>query len=136
MKRTHIILIIVMFVAIAVIIATIHDSSTYADFSKAKLNPNESFQIIGKLNKQKEIKYDSTFENQSLSFYLIDDKNIESKVVYYGSKPNDFVKLQSVVVTGKMVGDVFIAKEMLLKCPSKYTKNGNDFNKYSSEKSK
>jgi cytochrome c-type biogenesis protein CcmE len=132
MKRMHIILVIVMFVAIAVIIATIHDSSTYADFAKAKRSQGEPFQIIGKLDKSKEIKYDSTLKNQSLSFYLIDDKNKECKVVYYGNKPNDFIKLQEVVVTGKMEGDIFIANEMLLKCPSKYTKAEGDFSKFSS----
>jgi len=133
MKRLHIILLIVMFIAIAVVIATIQDSSTYADFDQAKKNPEESFQIIGKLDKNKEINYDSTFENLSLSFYMTDNKNVECKVVYYGNKPNDFKKLQEVVVTGKMKGDVFIASEMLLKCPSKYTKTEGEFRKVSSK---
>ncbi|MFA5783059.1 MAG: cytochrome c maturation protein CcmE [Bacteroidales bacterium] len=124
MKKTHIVILIVMVVAIAVVIGTIHDSGAYADFDKAKKNPGETFQIIGQLNKKREIKYDSTLQNQSLSFYLIDDKGVECRVLYYGSKPNDFVKLQQLVVTGKMEGCVFIAGEMLLKCPSKYTKEG------------
>jgi cytochrome c-type biogenesis protein CcmE len=134
MKRSHIILIVVLFVAIAVIVATIHDSSTYADFSQAKKYPQRSFQIIGKLNKEKEIKYDSTLENLSMSFYMTDNKNEECKVVYYGTKPNDFNKLQEVVVTGKMENNIFVTKEMLLKCPSKYSKTEGEFSKFSSKK--
>jgi len=126
MKKSHIILIILMFVAIAVVIGTLHDSSTYSDFTKAKANPDKTVQIIGKLDKKKEIKYDSTLKSQSLEFYMIDDKNVENKVLYYGSKPNDFMKLQEVVVTGKMQSDVFVASEMLLKCPSKYSKSVGD----------
>ena len=109
-----------MIVAVAIVISTVYDSGTYSDFTVAKKNPGETFQIIGQLNKKREIKYDSTLQNQSLSFFLIDDKGVECQVLYYGSKPNDFRKLTMTVITGKMEGDVFIAAQVLTKCPSKY----------------
>ena len=134
MKKVHIIIMIVLIVAVAIVIGTLNESGTYADFGTAKKNPKKSFQIIGKLETLKEIKYDSTVENQKLTFFLLDNKGKECQVVYYGNKPIDFGKLSEVVVTGKMDEDVFFAEEMLLKCPSKYTKTGSDISKYKSEK--
>ncbi|NTW34005.1 MAG: cytochrome c maturation protein CcmE [Bacteroidetes bacterium] len=125
MKRSHIILLLIIFASIAVVIGTLHNSSTYSDFATAKNNKTQTFQIIGKLDKNKEIKYDSTLTNLSLSFFLTDNKKNECKVIYYGNKPNDFAKLDQVVVTGKMNDSVFIASEMLFKCPSKYQR-GNE----------
>ena len=134
MKRSHIILLLILSASIAVVIGTLYNSSSYSDFSTARKNPNEMYQIIGKLNKNKEIKYDSTLSNLSLSFFLTDNKKNDCKVIYYGAKPNDFTKLDQVVVTGKMNDSVFEATEMLLKCPSKYNKSKEEFSKYSSGK--
>ena len=49
-----------------------------------------------------------------------DDEGLEKKVILNQSKPQDFEMSESIVVTGKMKGDSFVADEILLKCPSKY----------------
>ena len=36
------------------------------------------------------------------------------------AKPQDFELSEQIVLTGKMQGDVFMASDMLMKCPSKY----------------
>ena len=44
----------------------------------------------------------------------------ECKVVFQGSKPQDFERSEQIVLTGKMVGEEFHASKILMKCPSKY----------------
>jgi len=133
MKKIHIVLIIFLAVAFAIIYATIYNSDTYADFSEAKKNKGKIVQIIGKLNNKTPVIYDSANINPSLSFYMLDDKNNECKVLYYGEKPVDFEKLKDIVIVGIMNDSVFMAHELLLKCPSKYAKTTDEFSKYKSK---
>ena len=44
-------------------------------------------------------------------------------MVYYNPKPQDFDRSDQIVITGAMSGDTFVADQILLKCPSKYTEN-------------
>ena len=52
-------------------------------------------------------------------------------VVYYGAKPQDFERSEQVVIVGKVVPGpskqenkaVFVADQILTKCPSKYTED-------------
>lgn len=120
MKTIHIIIILVLVIAIAVVITTISDSSTYSDFAEAAKTPGKELHIIGKLNRTKPLEYDARKDANRFSFYLIDSKGVEKQVVYNNAKPQDFEKSEKVVVIGSMKGDVFIAKSLLLKCPSKY----------------
>lgn len=41
-------------------------------------------------------------------------------VVYHGAQPDNFTHATSAIVEGKMVGQVFVADKLMLKCPSKY----------------
>ena len=66
------------------------------------------------------MEYDAQKNANQFSFYLIDDKGVEKKVIYHNARPQDFEKSEKVVVIGSMKGDEFIAKSLLLKCPSKY----------------
>lgn len=120
MKTIHIIIILILVVAVAVVISTMSDSSTYSDFAEASLKPGKELHIIGKLNRSKPLEYDAQKNANQFSFYLIDEKGIEKKVIYNNAKPQDFEKSEKVVIIGSMQGDQFIAKSLLLKCPSKY----------------
>jgi cytochrome c-type biogenesis protein CcmE len=120
MKTIHIIIILVLIVSIGVVITTLSDSGQYSDFSESAKNPDKVVHIIGKLNKSKPIEYNAVANANQFSFYLVDDKGIEKKVIYQNTKPQDFEKSENVVVTGSMKGDDFLATSLLLKCPSKY----------------
>ena len=132
MKTIHIVIILVLVVAVAVVITTMTDSSTYSDFTEASLKPGKELHIIGKLNRAKPMEYDAQKNANLFSFYLVDDKGIEKKVVYNNAKPQDFEKSEKVVIIGSMKGDEFQAKSLLLKCPSKY--NDKKPSKFSSKK--
>lgn len=120
MKKLHIILIAVIAVSIGAILSTYGDASTYEDFAVAAANPDEEYHVVGTLNKQKPREYDPQKDANYFTFYLIDEKGKESKVVYRAPEPADFERSEKVVIIGKMNGNEFEASKILLKCPSKY----------------
>lgn len=120
MKKTHILLIILIAVSIGALITTLSDSSTYADFKEAEKNPGKEFHVVGKLNKEKETIYDPLTDPNKFIFYMTDNSGEEKRVVLLKSKPQDFEKSEQIVLIGKMDGEEFQAFDILLKCPSKY----------------
>jgi cytochrome c-type biogenesis protein CcmE len=126
MKKIHIIGIVVIAVALAVIVSTISNSSTYAPFRTAIENEGNTFHVVGKLNMDKQFIYNPEVNANLFGFYLIDNEGLEKKVLYNGSKPQDFERSEQIVVIGKMSGDEFHASQILMKCPSKYNGNQQD----------
>ena len=68
----------------------------------------------------KEKHYEINKEEKTFSFFILDEKGNEMKVVYDGTIPNNFETATSVVVTGKYQDGYFHARDILTKCPSKY----------------
>ncbi len=122
MKKSSIAGIIIIALAIGAIISTYADSSTYGSFTDAKETTSE-LHVVGQLNKEKELFYNPQKDANYFSFYMMDNKGLECKVVFNGSKPQDFERSEQIVLTGKMVGNEFHASKILMKCPSKYTKD-------------
>ncbi len=119
MKKSSIIGILIIALAIAMIVVIYADSSTYSTFTEAKEKETELY-VVGVLNKEKELYYEPTVDANHFSFYMFDHDNTECKVVFKGAKPQDIERSESIVLTGKMVGDEFHASKILMKCPSKY----------------
>jgi cytochrome c-type biogenesis protein CcmE len=122
MKKSSIFGLVVIAIAIAVIISVYSNSSTYGSFKDAA-NTNSELHVVGHLNKDKKLIYDATKDANYFSFYMKDNKGEECKVVFTGSKPQDFERSEQIVLTGKMEGKEFHAMHILMKCPSKYTKD-------------
>ncbi|MDP1726569.1 MAG: cytochrome c maturation protein CcmE [Bacteroidota bacterium] len=123
MKKTSIIGIAIIAIAIAAIVSMYGDASTYESFTVANENPGKEFHVVGTLNRDKEKFYDPKKDPNFFSFYLKDEKGVESKVVYHNPEPTDFDRSEKIVIVGSMEGDHFEASKILLKCPSKYTDN-------------
>lgn len=79
---------------------------------------DKTVKATGSWVKAKNYEIDKT--NRTFSFYMVDEKGNEMKVVYEGTIPNNFESATSVVVTGKYENGSFHAKDILTKCPSKY----------------
>jgi cytochrome c-type biogenesis protein CcmE len=122
MKKSSIVGLITIAVAIAVIMVVTVNRSSYATFDEAKKTASE-LHVVGHLDKQKELQYDAAKDANYFAFYVKDNKGAECKVVFNGTEPQDFEKSEQIVLTGQMVGNEFHASEILMKCPSKYTKN-------------
>jgi cytochrome c-type biogenesis protein CcmE len=121
MKRTHIVILVAIAVSIvALIVFSANDFSTYDSIASAKQKQGVFVHLIAKLDNTQPIEYDPAKDANYLSFYATDSLGGKTKVVYHNSKPADLEKSERVVLKGKMQGDVFECKDILLKCPSKY----------------
>lgn len=120
MKKIHIIALLIIAVAIGIIFSKSDEYSTYADFNTAIENENTEYHVVGRLNKSKAQIYDPIKDANHFEFYMVDEKGIESKVVYKGTKPDGFDQTEKIVVAGKYDNGEFVASQILMKCPSKY----------------
>ena len=65
-----------------------------------------------------------------LFFTWVDREGTERKVILNQSKPQDFDRSEQIVIIGKATDDAdFHAKEVLMKCPSKYNNPREDIKK-------
>ena len=122
MKKSSIIGMIIIALAIGVIVSTYADSSTYGSFSEAKETKKE-LHVVGKLDTSKEMFYNPQQDANYFSFYVNDNNGKNCKVVFTGAKPQDFERSEQIVLTGEMLGEEFHASKILMKCPSKYTED-------------
>lgn len=125
MKRSHIIGIILIALAIAAIFTSLGDASTYATFSVAIDNEGDEFHVVGKLNKDKEMVYDPETDPNIFTFFMKDADSTELKVTLHQSKPQDFEHTEQIVAIGKYENGEFHASSVLMKCPSKYVDTRN-----------
>jgi len=110
-------LIIVLFLGIMAYLFTQSNIKYESDFTNVKSTEN-TVKATGSWVKEKS--YDMNREQNTFSFYMVDEKGNEMKVIYEGAIPNNFETATSVVVTGSYGNGYFHAKDILTKCPSKY----------------
>lgn len=110
-------IIIALFLGIMGYLFTQSNIKYESDFSVVKTT-DKTVKATGSWVKEK--KYEMNTETRTFSFYMVDEKGNEMKVVYEGAMPNNFESATSVVVTGTYKNGYFHAKDILTKCPSKY----------------
>ncbi|MDR6560738.1 MULTISPECIES: cytochrome c maturation protein CcmE [Arcicella] len=143
MKKTHIIGLIVIAIAVAILVSTGTEASTYVDFSvaenMAKAGDNDQVHVVGKLKKDasgniQDLVYNPVLDANHLEFMLIDNNGREQKVIYNAPKPQDMGRAEQMVIIGNMDGNVFKCEKILLKCPSKYQDGKVEFKEAKPEK--
>jgi cytochrome c-type biogenesis protein CcmE len=122
MKKSSILLMLIIAVAIAMIVVIYTDSSTYSTFAQAK-EKNIELYVSGVLNKEKPLVYEPIKDANRFSFHMYDKDSTECEVVFNGAKPQDIERSEQIVLTGKMENNVFHASKILMKCPSKYNQD-------------
>jgi cytochrome c-type biogenesis protein CcmE len=127
MKKSHILIVIVIAGAIAILVSTAGDASTYVGFGEAyqmaTAGNKKEIHVVGQLPKDAYghvTGIEEGLDKVSFSFVMIDEKGKEQKVFYNQPMPQDFLKSEKVVVIGSYSSDSFVASKILLKCPSKY----------------
>jgi len=118
-KKIHILSLIMIIAAIALLLSASKDMSSYATFAQAEKS-YRPVKVVGTLSKDKEMYYDPATDPNYFSFFVRDSDGRECKVVLHDAKPQDFEMSEQIVVTGKMKQDNFVASDLLMKCPSKY----------------
>lgn len=119
MKKSYILAIVVIAAAIGILISASKDVTTYANFAQAAKS-GDRVKLVGQLVKDRPVDYNPEKNPDYLSFWLRDEAGEVRLVELHASKPQDFERSESIVLTGEMKGENFAASEMLLKCPSKY----------------
>ena len=119
MKKSHILLLILVAISIGVIMSFSMNASTYGNFTQAFDSPGNTFVVVGHLNKNKPIISDKP---NLVEFYMTDKDSVEYKVFLNETKPQDFERSESIVITGVADKDkeAFMATKIQMKCPSKY----------------
>lgn len=120
MKKIHIILLVLIAGAIAVLISFLKTSSSYDTIETAMAKPGKFVHVIAKLDHSKPVEYDAVNNPNYLSFTAVDSLGKSVKVVYHNSKPDNLEVSERLVLKGAYKGDHFECKEIMMKCPSKY----------------
>ena len=134
MKISHIIAICVIAVGIGIIVSTAGNASSYVNFSEAferAANGNDvEVHVIGELPKNNAgdvigVMYNPEVDPNYMEFDLVDNNNEKHRVACVNppASMQDFYRSEKVVIIGKAKKGKFLAKEVLMKCPSKYEEN-------------
>lgn len=125
MKRSQILVLVLIALTIGFIVSAIGDSSTYANAQEALSNPGEEYHVVGTLNKDVPVVYNPSEDASATYFTLLDNQGVEMPVVLHKAKPQDFERSESVVLIGEANEEgTFHATDVLMKCPSKYNDQG------------
>lgn len=119
MKKIHIIAILIIAVSVLIFITASKDVSTYANFEIAETT-GQRVKIVGQLDLTKGVNFQPEVDPNKTTFYLKDDNGDVKEVILLQPKPQDFEMSEQVVLTGEVKEGVFVADEVLMKCPSKY----------------
>lgn len=121
MKRSHIIAIVIIAVAIGALVGSLSDSSTYADLELAMANPGKEFHVVGVLDRSQEVVYEPSLNAGLTTFTMQDLEGRTCRVFLNKAKPQDFERSERIVLIGSAnANGEFEARDMLMKCPSKY----------------
>jgi cytochrome c-type biogenesis protein CcmE len=127
MKKKHLAGVIIIGVAIAVIVSTLGDASTYVSFSEARSmaesGKNAKVHVVGQLVRDDSGQargVEPTDDKLAVHFMMADNNNEVQRVFYNEPMPPDLLRSEQVVVVGNYRNGQFEADQILLKCPSKY----------------
>jgi cytochrome c-type biogenesis protein CcmE len=92
--------------------------SPYVTFNEAKSAAGKYVQIIGK----RDGSMPAVHRDGLFTFMVTDKEKTRMSVVYRGIKPQNFDQSEQIVLIGKYSprDEMFIADNILVKCPSKY----------------
>jgi cytochrome c-type biogenesis protein CcmE len=121
MKKSNILALVLIAGALAAIMSMVGDFSSYETFASAQEKPGKEFQIIGILDTvNHEMVYDPIKDANKFEFYATDEAGKTQKVIFSGTKPQDFERSEKLTMTGKIENGEFRCSKILMKCPSKY----------------
>jgi cytochrome c-type biogenesis protein CcmE len=125
MKKSHIVLIILVAVISGILVTTYISAERVGTFRTSRENPSEQIQITGTFDKQQPVEYDALNDADLTIFYMIDKEGESQKVMLRDKHgmPKGLEMSESLTIKGKIGDDGnFHANHLLMKCPSKYDK--------------
>jgi cytochrome c-type biogenesis protein CcmE len=123
MKKTEIILILVLAIVASIIVMTFASSNENVTFAEAKEHVDERVKVIGTFDKTSGVQYNPLENPNRTVFYITDKAGEKQKIelIHKDGKPMGLEQSESVTLEGKWSHDnSFHADYVLMKCPSKY----------------
>jgi cytochrome c-type biogenesis protein CcmE len=120
MKKIHIILLVLVAAAIAVLISFLQTATTYDTVDTAISKPGKFVHLMARLDKSQPVEYDALKNPNYLAFTAVDTLGKSVRVIYRNPKPENFEISERLVLKGKYTGEHFDCKSIQTKCPSKY----------------
>ena len=123
MKKSHIILIILIAAVAAIIVSTYTSARDSVTFADAREEVGKQVKIVGTFDKTKSIRYDAMTNANLTKFFVIDanGESVEVNLTDKQGKPMGLEQSENVTIEGKFGADgTFQASHLLMKCPSKY----------------
>lgn len=120
MKKAYIVVLVLIAAAVGIIISSYGKFSTYETFSSAMAKPGSTFHVVGQLDTAKPQIYDPLVNANQFVFFAKDKDGHSHKVIFNGTKPQDFERAEQLVMVGQMDGEDFRCSSIQMKCPSKY----------------
>jgi len=125
MKKTHLILLVLIAAAIVVLVSYTGDLSSYETVASAKQKEGKFVNLIVRMDKSVPVQYDPVKDPNLLKFNVEDSLGNKIAVVYRNTMPTDMEKSERLVLKGRVQGDAFECSQIVMKCPSKYKDNPN-----------
>lgn len=125
MKKSHIILLVLIATAIVVLVSYSGDLSSYETVASAKQKEGKYVNLIVKMDKSVPVIYDPVKDPNYLKFNVEDSLGNKIAVVYHNTMPTDMEKSERLVLKGRVQGAEFECTSIVMKCPSKYKDNPN-----------
>jgi cytochrome c-type biogenesis protein CcmE len=97
--------------------ALILNASPYMSIDEAKHSGGRKINVVGDIDKQTLV---NNAAANTITFDLVDPNKDRIKVVYTGATPANMGNATRVVVIGEFSQGKLLAKELRIKCPSKY----------------
>ena len=120
MKKTHIVLLILVIAGIVGMSFFIKDLTTQETFASAQEKSGKFVVVKVKLDKSEPIEYNGLKNPNLTVFYALDNEGKRSKVVYTNAKPQDMERSEGIDLNGYMRDGYFECSKIQMKCPSKY----------------
>lgn len=120
MKRSHLIILLMIGALVGTLIGTFTSTSRSVTFDQAFEEPGVEFKVSGTLHKEKPVEYDPEEDAGLTRFHMADKDGKVVEVHLHKAQPQGLLQSESIDLYGRVVNGEFHASEMLLKCPSKY----------------
>lgn len=120
MKKIHIILLVAIAAAVAVLVSFLQTTSTYDTVATARSKPGKFVHLMASWDRSIPLEYDAVHNPNYLSFTAVDTLGEKVKVIYNNPKPENFEQSPRLVMKGKYVNGIFECSTIQTKCPSKY----------------
>jgi CcmE len=120
MKKIHIVLLIFIAAAIAILITFLKGAATYDTVETAMNKPGKFVHLMARWDRSQPMEYDAVNNPNFLSFTAVDTLGRSVRVIYHNPKPENFEVSEKLVLQGKYEDGYFNCKTIQTKCPSKY----------------